>query len=48
LRLLPRGRRQSAHGGFARLAGQKTDYLSKQLRDFRAGRRTGTMTATAC
>ncbi|HEU0202599.1 MAG TPA: c-type cytochrome [Burkholderiaceae bacterium] len=33
--------------GFPRLAGQTTDYLSKQLRDFRSGRRTGTMNATA-
>ncbi len=33
--------------GFPRLAGQTFDYLVKQLRDFRVGRRTGTMQATA-
>ena len=33
--------------GFPRLAGQTFDYLVKQLRDFRTGRRTGTMQATA-
>jgi cytochrome c553 len=32
---------------FPRLAGQSSDYLAKQLRDFRAGRRSGTMQATA-
>ena len=33
--------------GFPKLAGQPVGYLVKQLRDFRAGRRTGTMQATA-
>jgi cytochrome c553 len=33
--------------GFPKLAGQQTDYLEKQLKDFRAGRRTGTMQGTA-
>ena len=33
--------------GFPRLAGQTFDYLVKQLHDFRARRRTGTMQATA-
>lgn len=32
---------------FPRIAGQHYDYLVKQLRDFRAGRREGTMEATA-
>jgi cytochrome c553 len=32
---------------FPRIAGQHYDYLVKQLRDFRAGRRKGAMTATA-
>ena len=33
--------------GFPKLAGQNQAYIDKQLRDFRAGRRTGTMQATA-
>ncbi len=37
----------SRMGGFPRLAGQRYDYLRKQLLDFRAGRRTGRMQATA-
>lgn len=32
---------------YPRLAGQTTQYLQKQLRDFRSGKRKGTMTATA-
>lgn len=33
--------------GFPRIAGQTVDYLVKQLRDFRTGRRASTMRATA-
>jgi cytochrome c553 len=33
--------------GFPKLAGQQPAYLEKQLKDFRAGRRAGTMQATA-
>ncbi len=32
---------------YPRLAGQTAQYLQKQLRDFRSGKRKGTMTATA-
>ncbi len=32
---------------YPRLAGQTVQYLQKQLRDFRSGKRKGTMTATA-
>jgi len=33
--------------GFPRLAGQTSEYIAKQLRDFRAGKRHGQMQATA-